>query len=612
MIYGIEETARELSQAVRNRRLALFCGAGVSKGSGLPTAKEFMGDQGLGSLPWERASTVLTNQKSFKYKFKQKFGDKSLKPSRVHRLLAALDAPYYVTTNYDLLLEQALADIKSVAVAGIGTVKSEGDLPGIYDHRNLVIKLHGDVENDQLLIFDSSQYMDRWRSPNLVDALVSHLFATHSILFVGYSLTDAHIVSIIEEENQRDGLVTPPKYLIVESLDRQMEQYLEAINVHPVLVAGDGEDFEAGVRHLLFRLWEQQHDHGTYTQLLEREQSHPLALLNRAIVCKQNGDTDGAHALLKELFKGDLDEIMHLDSLPNFLWLTVSVHDKREDWRKLRELDEETIDGIFNKLRGKIPDSIHRALQAEYQASMAIALLREGSYEEALARSEIAIGSTCTSTASRALQILSANTYVTHAIALLGMWRLDERKAETIERAKEDLVRAREIFDLHGDMGTPHESHYLGLYFGTRAFVDLADLESGPVHETDYLKILGSSNRAHSPEKRRTGFGFVAGLYCDAYCHYRAAERITNPAQSREYFRAAATRLEKLDFEIKNYQKRDALKAYELGTRLIKLGGDQVKVRLPRIETIIADLSNKHREVPNRIGIERWLALPLN
>jgi hypothetical protein len=614
MALTVEAAIQQLSAAVRNRKLVIFVGAGVSLEAGLPTAREFVKESGLGDLSWLRAADVLANDKTFEATFRERFGAPS-RPSKQHRLLASLDAPYYITTNYDLLLEKALKELPGQSSDDcVGVVNKASDLPSVYSYKNIVIKLHGDVNCYELLVFDSSDYMKRWRLPSPVDGFVSHIFATHHILFIGYSLEDLHIVELVREGVRHAATNPPKRFMVVSSTNQHLEKYLNTVKVKPILVCTDGDNYEDAVCEFLYRLWEQRDDLSIYTRIIEKSKPTPKEKLEQAIMKRQTRDLEGAEILLDSLFRNGFEEFLSLDHVSSFLWLNVSVLDKLEKWDELRNFDSRTATPIFARLKKGVPTEIYDALLSAYKASMAIAFVRSGDFEEALECAEVAIKWKCTNTADSGLQILKANCHVSHAIALLGCMRMGQRGRDVLEIANQDMKTAWNILKKHGCPDTNKESHHLGRYFGTQAFLDIAswDFKDGgeDMKKDDVNRILGYAKKSYESRGNRTGFGKVAGCYCEAYCYYWLALKFGEPEQSR-YLNCSKNPLSELKKSISGSQAFAQFKVLALEAEVKKLAGEPphnaIKSKLSKLRNRLT-----HRADKDQLGTAQWLALPLN
>lgn len=121
------------------------------------------------------------------------------------KLLASSKIDGVITTNWDLFLESIFTEF-SVFVGQDGLFSSRNH--GIAE----IYKIHGCSSEPNSLILTSEDY-DRFRKKNpYLSSKLLTIFIEHPIIFLGYSLTDPHILEILEEivecfpENKMDAL----------------------------------------------------------------------------------------------------------------------------------------------------------------------------------------------------------------------------------------------------------------------------------------------------------------------------------------------------------------------------------------------------------------------
>ena len=598
----------ELRKSLRDRTLVPFCGAGISRNSTppIPTATAIMADAGLADLKWSQATTVLSKNPGFRVKFKEIFGDppeSQRKPSRQQMLLASLDARFYITTNYDELLERALQLSRR---DGVGVLNQLKDMPGAMSHRNLVIKLHGDIHSEELLVFSGADYMHRWQAPTPVDGLVNLLFSTHNILFVGYSLNDEHIASILEKESLVAPIARRRKYLLAYNLNENQRRYLEAIDVIAIELASFAPTVEEAVCAFLYRLWEQHDYFETRTQMIDGEPKTQIERLHRAILHQQAGHTHLAKELLEKIYKDGLFEIKEVSYLPSFQWLNISVHDKLNDWQGLLATERQIL-SIFASLERGNPAEVIQMIRMAYFSTLSLAYLKHGHLNEAADRIQMAISQPCTDTAHPSLQIIYANALTTRALVSLYFWAENNEPIDVLLNTVPQLDAAWNLFCEHGKVGLADESHHIGRYFGTRAYVESHLLLKG-VGRADISEIKDLSRRAHTPAARRPISGQVAGKYCEAYINFVAikmgfGDRISEAEKTKQLCSEISPQTSRNGFVD---VKVNLLLAYV--TALIA-GGDPSQSNIDRI---FASADFSVAEQARRTGYSTWIGLPLN
>jgi hypothetical protein len=181
---------------------------------------------------------------------------------------------------------------------------------------------------------------------------------------------------------------------------------------------------------------------------------------------------------------------------------------------------------MFGRLDGTAPPEAVQMMKMSYFATLALAYVRHGDLTGAKERIAIALSAHCTDTAHPSLQIMNANALTTKAIIDLALWAEAPASIGLLAEADRALDDSKRIFSVHGQLGMKSESHHLGRYFGTRAFVDAALLESRQ-RDVPLDTLFENARRAHSPADRRPIFGQIAGKYCEAYAYFLSAELAT-------------------------------------------------------------------------------------
>jgi hypothetical protein len=137
-------------------------------------------------------------------------------PSEPHRILAKLDLPIYITTNYDHLMYEALkSDGKKPVIEfcrwnDLAQIQGK---PSIFDKEKvnyfdsanpLVYHIHGEVENPQSMVLTEDDYLNfivklYLDIDRLFPAEIKLAFVSSSILFIGYSLSDWNLRIILRK-----------------------------------------------------------------------------------------------------------------------------------------------------------------------------------------------------------------------------------------------------------------------------------------------------------------------------------------------------------------------------------------------------------------------------
>lgn len=260
-----------LLDALKQRRLVAFIGAGVSQRCYSKTRTPLSGWSGLlldlirwstrgGLLDEETANELydLLQREEFlivAQECRDRLGDEYLGkfvgdvfnpdgvvPARVHELLAAIPFSGYITTNYDNLLERAYGRVHNRQLrllfpeSAAAFVRSGNRFPAL-------LKLHGDLDDPVSIVLGHRDYLRLIWMPQYADLLRS-ILTEYTLLFVGYGLGDLDILLRLDQlvhdgvrfkhfmlsQRGRRNAVEKKRLLI----DRQVEliEYVDYFGLH--------------------------------------------------------------------------------------------------------------------------------------------------------------------------------------------------------------------------------------------------------------------------------------------------------------------------------------------------------------------------------------------
>lgn len=258
----------ELAIAVRERRVILFIGSGVSQNLGLPSfsglvqhlAKELNYDPEI----YETHGDYLALAEYYQLE-KGTLGplrswmDRTwntgvdLAKSEIHRLIVELDFPIIYTTNYDTWLEQsyALYERECVKIANVGDLTKVK--PGVAQ----IVKFHGDTEDDASIVLTESSYFSRLDFESPLDIKLRSDLLGKSVLFIGYSLSDINIRYMLYKLNRQwqsspHVEARPKSFIFLARPNPVQERLLSNRGIQAIVSNADNS--ETGLREFLHAL----------------------------------------------------------------------------------------------------------------------------------------------------------------------------------------------------------------------------------------------------------------------------------------------------------------------------------------------------------------------
>ncbi|MBR1124950.1 SIR2 family protein [Bradyrhizobium lablabi] len=274
-----------LIQAVRDRTLIPFVGAGISVGTviSLPREQRFPDWLGLIELLAARLDredpaaaarvraalpdTMMAAQLAVDGLGRRLFLDeirKAFERSRapVGANLSAvqaiwrLQAPFIITTNYDKVLEWPwgpgeVEKIHNDDPTPLGNLNTPSG-------RRRVWHLHGSIDRVDTIILTSEQYLRLYPNENDPKRIVYQnafeqfkgLLKTNPFLFVGFSLTEPVLRKKLDEVMELTERTAPTKYLLLragEADDAKKQDFMDRYNVQVVEFADFGDPMVAAI-----------------------------------------------------------------------------------------------------------------------------------------------------------------------------------------------------------------------------------------------------------------------------------------------------------------------------------------------------------------------------
>lgn len=237
----------DLIESFRAGKAAVFSGAGVSVGAGLPTWADFSRTL-AGELEEDAeikiehyASTLLTSIPQY---YENRYGRRRLLQkvesiltptpranSETHDLLARLPTNLHYTTNFDELLESSLRTQGRY----FDLIVSDHTARVYTERRGLQLrKIHGTLSQPDTLVITRDDYTRFTYENTLILEVMRADLRQSTFLFVGYSMTDPDFISIYESVLLSMGRMRQTHYFCVASLTEFEEQDLRQRGITPI------------------------------------------------------------------------------------------------------------------------------------------------------------------------------------------------------------------------------------------------------------------------------------------------------------------------------------------------------------------------------------------
>lgn len=242
---GLPELPGGLIEAIRNKRVVLFLGAGASMESRGPNGEkppsandlrdrlstEFLGTKienadlmSVADMAIEMAGQSVVFEKI-------RFMLSPLLPTPAHKLLATFRWRALVTTNYDELIEKGYRATRSPLQNIVPVVKNTEPVEELLQSTErpvVLLKLHGCIthaHDEQVpLVLSHEHYALHDRHRGNLYARMNQWTHESTFVFCGYGIGDAHIRNILHKLDA-DGIKRPTYYVVTPSMDEIQAAY---------------------------------------------------------------------------------------------------------------------------------------------------------------------------------------------------------------------------------------------------------------------------------------------------------------------------------------------------------------------------------------------------
>ncbi|WP_293786893.1 SIR2 family protein [uncultured Pedobacter sp.] len=211
----------QLIQHYKNGAFGVYVGAGLSQGAGLPSWENLLKDliakcKDINAINGQKETELYelvkfsdkylmlaqelreTLGSAFEKYIKEKFDDKTLKPTDTHIKLLELNSRFIITTNYDKLIEKAYVK-KYFDVPPDLTYKEAPTINyKIINKEFFILKAHGSADGaPSEIVLTEQDYRKIIYNELGYQSVLHALFSTNNLLFVGASLKDPELALIL-------------------------------------------------------------------------------------------------------------------------------------------------------------------------------------------------------------------------------------------------------------------------------------------------------------------------------------------------------------------------------------------------------------------------------
>ena len=197
------ELIERFAAAAERGNAAVFVGAGLSVGAGLPSWPELLArpleesgipysDYDLPLLAEYILSEGVYGEERLNAHILAEVTKEGAAPTEVHHALARLPIDQIWTTNYDTLIEEACGDAADIVTA-------DDEIRSIGGSRRVIVKMHGSITRDTIPVWSSPPVITRTHFEKYdverqrTWALLNAAYLSRTLLFLGFSFTDPNI-----------------------------------------------------------------------------------------------------------------------------------------------------------------------------------------------------------------------------------------------------------------------------------------------------------------------------------------------------------------------------------------------------------------------------------
>ena len=174
------EMIDELKKALKDEKLVIFVGAGISKNSGIPTWGQIVRvfaekigypDHRLTTDEYIRIPQYFygidkSERHEEYYKTIKESVNLDAKPNLINKLINDIHPKHIVTTNYDKLMDEASE--------GYEIITEDKELLKVRG-KNYLIKMHGDIDDIENIVLKEDDYLNYSQNHIIIETFIKSL-----------------------------------------------------------------------------------------------------------------------------------------------------------------------------------------------------------------------------------------------------------------------------------------------------------------------------------------------------------------------------------------------------------------------------------------------------
>lgn len=187
---------------------------------------------------------------------KKAFSGQRYKRSKAHEIIYNFNMKLVISTNFDKIYENYCISNEE----GSGHVvkdynQIEDIIHNIKSYDNLIIKAHGSIDSPDNLIFTEDDYYKSLRENPLFYKLLESLLLTHTVLFIGYSLSDPDINLLFNTAANTASAMSPHYVLLTSGTHPQLINHRKKnFNIAPIIYGDKYDNLIPALEELFLRV----------------------------------------------------------------------------------------------------------------------------------------------------------------------------------------------------------------------------------------------------------------------------------------------------------------------------------------------------------------------